>query len=184
MIKNTDDAWGLASIILHWLIAALVLTQIGLGWIAATWRLSPTKLDLLVWHKSFGILILLLVLVRAIWRLVNPVPRLPSAMPGWQKVAAHASHFALYALLFTLPLSGWVLNSAANIPFKAFWLLPLPDITGPNEAVADAADLTHLVLFWTLAAVLVVHIGAALDHHFRVRDDVLVKMLPLLRRKR
>ncbi len=182
MLRNTLNGWGAVSIALHWTIAALILFEFGLGWVAAEWPLSPAKLDLMVWHKSFGILALALVLLRLLWRLANVIPRLPATTPRWQQRAAHGSHLLLYLLQLAVPLSGWVINSAANFPFRVFWWFRLPAIAPPGDTLSHLAKLGHLYLFWALAAVLLLHIAAALDHHVRARDEVLIQMLPLLRR--
>lgn len=184
MLRNTVDSWGALAKLFHWIIAALILAQIALGWTAASWRLSPTKLNLFVWHKSIGMLILALVLLRLLWRLANPAPALPEEMPAWERRAAQASHFLLYALALALPLTGWIVNSAAKVPFQIFWTIPLPAIVSPDKGTADLAALAHLALFIALAAVLVAHIGAALRHHFVKHDDVLLRMLPETWRKK
>ena len=177
MIRNTDRSWGAPARLLHWLVAAFVFAQIGLGWAAVSWRLSPTKLDLFVWHKSVGIVVLALMVVRIGWRLANPPPAWPEQMGSLERRAARAGHCLLYLLLVLLPITGWIVSSAANVPFRIFWLVPLPAIVAPDEATADAAKLAHLTLVVALSALLVVHIGAALRHHFILRDDVLMRML-------
>lgn len=176
-LRNTERSWGAPARWLHWLTAALILVQIPLGVMAVNWRLSPTKLELFLWHKSLGLLLLLLVLARVGLRLAGPTPRLPPDMSGWERGAARASHFLLYALMLALPLSGWVINSAANVPLRVFGLFPLPDITPPNEALADAAERVHAGLVIALVLLLVAHVAAALRHHYGRRNDVLVRML-------
>lgn len=183
MLRNTADSWGGLAKLLHWLLALLVFGQLALGWAAVLWRLSPLKLDLFVLHKSFGLVVLVLMLPRLLWRLLNPTPLLPAAMPRWQRHAARVSHGLLYLLLLLLPLSGWVLSSAADIPFRVFWLWPLPALVAPDEAVEDTAAALHFVLVVLLGLVLSAHVGAALWHHYRLRDEVLVRMLPGRRRK-
>jgi cytochrome b561 len=178
MLRNTDLTWGAAAKLLHWLVAALVFLQIALGWAAVSWRLSPTKLDLFVLHKSFGILVLLLMVMRIAWRMVNTAPALPADMSPLERGAAHVSHLLLYVLLLVMPLTGWLVTSAANIPFRIFWLLPLLAIAEPDKAMADAAARMHFVLFVVMSLLLVAHIGAALRHHFLTHDDVLRRMLP------
>jgi cytochrome b561 len=178
MMRNTSQTWGTPAKTLHWTVALLVLVQIALGWTAVTWKLSPTKLDLFVLHKSTGMLILLLMLMRLFWRWTNVTPLLPIGMPTWERASAHASHFVLYFLLFLAPITGWIINSAANIPFRMYWLIPIPAIAGPDNALADAAARIHFGLFVLLSLVLVVHVGAALRHHFVARDNVLARMLP------
>ena len=178
MLANTADSWGAPAKFFHWTVALLILLQIGLGVTAVLWRLSPLKLELFVWHKSTGMLILVLMLARLAWRLANRSPQLPPATPRWERRAAHASHAALYALAIALPLSGWVINSAAAVPFSVLWLVPLPPIVAPDEHVEALAKLTHFSLLAALCLVLAVHIGAALRHHLVKRDDVLRRMLP------
>jgi cytochrome b561 len=177
MLRNTEQGWGVPAKLLHWAVAALVLVQICLGWVAVSWRLSPTKLDLFVWHKSIGLLILLLMLVRMAWRSVNVTPSLPAGRALLERRAARASHLLLYLVLLVMPLTGWIINSAANIPFRIFWLIPLPAIVQPDKVLADATARVHLALFIVLALLLVVHIGAALRHHFVKHNDVLTRML-------
>ncbi len=178
MLRNTDLSWGAPAKLLHWAVAALVLAQIALGWAAVSWRLSPTKLDLFVWHKSTGMLILVLMVVRVAWRSANVAPSLPADMRSLERRTAHASHLLLYLLLLLMPMTGWIVNSAANIPFRMFWLIPIPAIVEPDKATADLAARVHFVLFVVLSLLVAVHIGAALRHHFLKRNEVLVRMLP------
>lgn len=178
MWRNTSQSWGVIAKTLHWGVALLILAQFALGWTAVSWRLSPTKFDLFVWHKSIGITVLALVVLRLLWRAWNPPPGLPVDTAPWERRAAQLSHFLLYLLMLAMPLSGWVINSAANIPFKLFWLIPLPDLIGPDKSLAETAKLVHLILFWLLAAAVTLHAAAALRHHFGKRNDVLRRMLP------
>ncbi|HEY2254305.1 MAG TPA: cytochrome b/b6 domain-containing protein, partial [Variovorax sp.] len=115
----------------HWLIAALIFVQFALGWLASSWRLSPAKLNLFVWHKSTGMLILVLVILRLLWRLATPAPPLPVDSPIWERAAAHISHLLLYALMLAMPISGWIINAATGVPFRIFWRIPLPAISAP-----------------------------------------------------
>jgi cytochrome b561 len=178
MVRKPVDSWGSPAKFLHWLIAALVLVQIALGWSAVTWRLSPLKLDLFVWHKSIGLLILGLMLLRVLWRFSHRAPELPAGTARWERHAARLSHLLLYGLLLAMPLSGWIVNSAANIPVRVFWLVRLPNLVDPSKATEDIAARVHLLLFGVLALLLLVHVGAALRHHFVLRDNVLLRMLP------
>jgi cytochrome b561 len=168
----------------HWVIALLILVQFALGWLAASWRLSPAKLDLFVWHKSIGVLVLALVLLRLAWRLAAPAaPALPAHMPAWERTAARASHVLLYGLMLALPLSGWVIQSTSGMPFRIFRQWPLPAIAAADKAASDLAAMVHFSLGMALAALLAVHVGAALRHHFVQRDEVLKRMLPAWRRR-
>ena len=181
---NPDPSWSGIAKFLHWLVALLIFTQFALGWLAVTWQMSPTKLDLFVWHKSTGMLILMLVVLRLVWRGVAPAPPLPAGMPGWERVAAHASHALLYLVMLGMPLTGWIVSSASGVPFKMFRRFPLPAIVGADKHIADLASLAHFSLGVLLAALLVVHIAAALRHHFIQRDNVLLRMLPARRRSK
>jgi cytochrome b561 len=178
MLRNDTDSWGAPAKLFHWVMALLILAQIALGLTAVAWHISPTKLDLFVWHKSTGMLILALLALRLLWRLANRAPALPANMAAWERGAAHASHFLLYALMIALPVTGWVISSASNVPFRIFWAIPLPAIVAPDKAVADSFSTVHGWLVTLLALVLVAHIGAALRHHFVRRDTVLTRMLP------
>src|SRR6266508_3655653 len=178
MLRNASDSWGAPAKLFHWVMAALILAQITLGVMAASWRLSPTKIELFFWHKSTGALILALVALRLLWRLANPTPALPSGMAAWERAAARLSHLLLYVLMIALPVTGWIVNSASNVPFRIFWLIPLPAIVAPDKPTAELVALEHEGLVAVLALVLVAHIGAALRHHFVKRNAVLVRMLP------
>lgn len=175
MWRNSMQGWGLLSKTLHWLVAGLVAVQVVLGPVASDLKLSPLKLDLFVWHKSLGMLVLLLVLLRLGWRLGQPVPRPPEVSPLLRRLAG-LTHFLLYALLFVIPLSGWVVNSAAGIPLKLFWLVPLPDLTAPDDTLKETAAEVHEVAVAVLLAVLALHVAAALWHQFVRRDGILRRM--------
>jgi cytochrome b561 len=178
MLANTAQSWGAPAKLFHWTIALLIVAQIGLGITAAAWRLSPLKLELFVWHKSVGMLVLVLMLLRLAWRLTNRTPELPADTPAWERHAARASHALLYVLAIALPISGWVISSAAAVPFSVFWLIPLPAIVAPDELFEELAKSAHFGLVVALCLVLVVHIGAALRHHWVKRNEVLLRMLP------
>lgn len=178
MLRNTVDSWGAVAKLLHWFMALLLLMQLVLGVLAVVWPLSPAKLNLFIWHKSLGLALLLLVSIRLLWRWSNPVPGLPPAIPNWQRQASRVSHLLLYFCLIALPLTGWVMNSASNIPLKVFWLFRLPDITAPDKAMAQMMKDVHLGLVVLFVLLLAVHVLAALHHHFVRRDEVLARMLP------
>src|SRR5260370_2098188 len=136
MLRNASDSWGAPAKVFHWVMAALILAQVVLGLMAANWRVSPTKIELFFWHKSTGMLILALVGLRILWRLANPTPELPAGMAAWERAAAHLGHFLLYALMIALPVTGSLINSASHVPFRIFWLVPLPAIVAAGEPTA------------------------------------------------
>jgi cytochrome b561 len=141
---------------------------------------SPQRLKLYNWHKWAGVLVLSFSLLRLLWRLTHRPPPLPEAMaramPAWQRLAHQATHLALYALFFAVPLLGWAYSSAAGFQIVLFGLLPLPDWVPVNEALADALKPAHRYAAYALAALVVLHVGAALKHHFIDRDGLLHRM--------
>src|SRR5438445_13526182 len=122
MLRNASDSWGAPAKLFHWVTAALILAQIALGVMAASWRVSPTKIQLFFWHKSTGMLLLALVALRLLWRLANATPALPAGTPAWERAAARSGHALLYALMIAMPVTGWIVNSASAIPFRIFFL--------------------------------------------------------------
>ncbi|MGB0449775.1 MAG: cytochrome b [Porticoccaceae bacterium] len=174
-IRNTENSWGWLGKLLHWLTALLIFIQIPLGYYAEELKLSPLKLDLFVWHKSIGMLVLLLAAVRLLWRITGTIPiSLDSSKV--QRRLAQLAHTLLYGLMIALPISGWIITSAANIPTKLFWLVELPAIAGPDETLKSMAAEVHEICVTMLIIILVAHIGAALRHHFILRDSILKRM--------
>ncbi len=180
-LRNSTHRWGSVAQFLHWSVAALIFALMALGWLAVLTPLSPAKITLFYWHKSLGMLVLALVLVRLGWRAGNPPPEMPAALPWWEPFLARATHVFLYVLIVLMPVSGWLINSAAGIPFKIFWVLPLPAISPVSDSLERLFELVHLAVFWALAVVLIGHIGAALRHHFLLRNPILRRMLPFTR---
>ena len=169
------------AIALHWLIALLILVAFPLGVYMHELPLSPRKLQLYSYHKWIGITVLLAAATRLLWRIGH---RPPAPLPGprWQIVAAHAVHHLLYLLIVAVPLSGWLMSSALGFPVVWFGVLPLPDLIAKNKELGEALKEVHEALNFTLLALVVVHVAAALKHHFFDRDATLVRMLPLLRK--
>jgi len=166
------------AIALHWLLAVAIIVSFSVGLYMHDLPLSPQRLKLFNWHKWAGITILALSALRLLWRLAHRPPAdLP--MPGWQRRAAHATHQALYLLFFLVPLVGWAYSSAAGFPVVVYGVLPLPDFVPADKALADAIKPWHGRLAFTLAALVLVHVGAALKHHFVDRDRTLARMWPL-----
>ena len=177
MPRASESNYTGTAIALHWLLALALLTSFSVGLYMADLPLSPQRLKLFNWHKWAGVTIMTLSALRLLWRLTHRPPAdLP--MPAWQQRAAHLTHGALYLLFFAVPLVGWAYSSAAGFPVVWFGVLPLPDFVGPDKALAEAIKPWHGALAWALAALVVVHIGAALKHHFIDRDGLLTRMWP------
>lgn len=177
-IRNTLERWGSVAKFFHWVIVLLVVTQFTLAFIAEGLPIGLQKLAVLARHKSVGITILALATLRLLWRAANRTPAMPATMARWEMLAARGTHALLYALLLAVPLAGWIMSSAKNFPVSWFGFLQLPDLVAPNEATFETAHEVHEVLAFTLGAVAILHLLAALKHHFLDRDAVLRRMLP------
>lgn len=176
-LTNTDRRYGLVPQLLHWIVVALVIVQYVLAEAADELPLGMEKLAVITRHKSVGITILLVALVRVGWRLFDRPPA-PPPMPAWQRTAATLSHWGLYALLFALPLTGWMMSSAANYPVSWFGLVQLPDLVMPSQGLQEAMKEVHEGLFVALLSLSGLHVLAALKHQFVDRDGLLMRMLP------
>jgi len=189
MRGSRPERYDAAAILLHWVIglgiASLII--IGLAMVHLPMNIG-LKFELYQLHKSIGITVLLAALLRIIWRLTHKPPELPSAMPGLEKKAASASHFLLYALMLTVPLTGWAMVSVSpyNIPTVLYGVIPWPDmpiLSGlADKKTADAATtFLHHKLGYIFIALIGLHMAAALRHHFWLRDRILRRMLPFIR---
>ena len=182
--RNSPISYGMVAQAFHWIVAALVLVQFPLGVYAADLPVSLARLQWLTRHKSLGLLILAVVLVRLAWRAFNRPPSLPDAMPRWERVGAHVDHWLIYALLLAAPLTGWLYASAAGLPAGWFGLFAVPDLVPKDRAAAAVYHDWHVALVTLLGALVAVHIGAALRHAFVRRDGVMQRMLPWRQRER
>jgi cytochrome b561 len=176
--KNAAGSWGAVAKSFHWVLALLILCQLTLGKIAEGVRLSPLKLDLFVWHKSIGVTILLLVILRLAWRVNHSPPSAPAGIPGWETKLARIGHISLYLLMFAVPLTGWWISDTSRIPFKAYWLVPVPDLMPADKSASELASDVHGALTALLMLVVLIHIAAALRHHFFLHNNILTRMLP------
>jgi cytochrome b561 len=179
MSRQAVARYSSIAILQHWVSVALIVTLFGLGWRMISLPLSPAKFELYAFHKSLGFVVLALSTVRLLWRVAGPVPA-PVDGPVWQRRAAAAVHWTLYALLFALPLSGWLFNSFVGFPFSFLGLVDLPPLAAPEPALKENARLAHLWLGYLLLVVLAIHAAAALHHQFVKRDGALSRMLPSL----
>ncbi|MBL8299745.1 MAG: cytochrome b [Rhodanobacteraceae bacterium] len=180
--KSDANRWGLGARSLHWLMAALIIGLGVVGLYMADLPNSPQKVKIYALHKSTGLTVLALLLLRLAWRMADRRPD-ELAMPRWQAAAARAVHLLLYLLMFALPLSGWMYNSASGYPLQWFGLFNLPSLSGgADTALKEIAHAVHEYGFYLLVLLLAAHVGAALKHHFVDRDDTLARMLPLVRR--
>jgi cytochrome b561 len=176
-VRNTTVRWGSVAQFLHWLIVALIIVQVILALRAENLH-GMAKLAMLARHKSVGLTVLMLAVVRLSWRLINPTPILPSTLKPYERRLANFTHAALYALIFALPITGWIMTSARGFPVSWFNLFQLPDLVAKNRQLYETMQDTHEALAWTLGAVALLHLAGALKHHFVLKDSVLRRMLP------
>jgi cytochrome b561 len=174
--RNTTRAWGTLSKSLHWIVVLLILCQPLIANYADSLS-GAAKIGPLALHKSLGITILGLAIIRLVWRLLNPVPS-TNGLRTWERVLARLSHLLLYALIFAMPLTGWMMSSARNFPVSWFNLVQLPNLVAPGRETYELMHDLHGALFAALVLVALLHVAGALKHHFLDRNDVLKRMLP------
>ena len=176
--RNTTRAWGVVSKTFHWVIVLLILAQWLIAERADDLPNGLAKLQTLALHKSIGMTVLMLAIVRLVWRWANPVPTLDGVTRGWERLLAHVSHVALYALNFAMPLTGWLMSSAHNYPVSWFHLFQWPDLVQPDHELSERLEWLHKLLFKVLVGVAALHVLGALKHHVVDRNEVLKRMLP------
>jgi cytochrome b561 len=162
----------------HWSIAALIVAVFGLAWYMDALPLGPLKADMYNLHKSIGLTILALAVLRLAWRMTHRPPPLPLDTPGWERLGAHAGHAALYVFLFLQPLLGLGIAFYSSFPTRIYGLFNLPSPVAPNKAVMDFMAETHELVGTLLLVTVGVHVAAALRHHFILKNNILRRMLP------
>lgn len=163
------------AVALHWLVALLIFAGFTLGLYMVDLPLSPHKLRLYSYHKWLGVTVWMLVVIRLAWRLAHTPPPLPAGIAAWQRRASAIVHGLLYVLMVAIPISGWVMSSAKGFQTVWFGVLPLPDLVGKDRALGETLTSVHKALNFTLLGLVVIHVGAALQHHF-------IERLPFLQR--
>ncbi len=164
------------AIVLHWLVALLIFVAFPLGVYMHELPVSPDKLKLYSYHKWIGITILMLASARVMWRATYTPPPLPGSMAQWQHRVTHIVHGLLYVLILVIPLSGWLMSSAKGFQTVWFGVLPLPDLVGKDKALGELLAEVHEALNFTLLVLVILHVGAALKHHFIERQPFLQRM--------
>lgn len=179
--RNTTENYGLVAKGFHWLIALLVIGLLALGlYMSAQEPPTPQVFKLYALHKSLGITVLALAVLRVLWRLYNAHPLPLPNHKAWEKVLAKAVHAFLYLSLFLMPLSGWVMSSAKGYSVSVFNLFTLPDFVPRSDSLAEAAEEVHEIAAYTLIAIVVLHAAGAIKHHVIDKDSTLRRMLPAI----
>jgi len=173
--------YSLTAIVLHWLLALALFGMFGMGLFMTDLPISPLRLKLYNWHKWAGVTVLSLSLLRLIWRLTHQPPALPEglvqSMPRWQRLAHHATHHALYALFFIVPLVGWAYSSAAGFSIVLFGVLPLPDFVPADKSLAELIKPWHEISAFAMMALVFVHVAAAFKHQWISKHRLIQRML-------
>lgn len=167
---------------LHWLVGLGMLATFGVGIYMSDLPFSPAKLQIYSWHKWAGVTLFLLSVLRLAWRLTHQPPGAVAGMPAWQHAAAEWMHRLLYVLMLAIPLSGWLMSSAKGFQTVYFGILPLPDLIAKNVALSEILEKVHGSLNLLMVTMVALHAAAAIKHHIIDRDEVLVRMLPFLKR--
>ncbi len=175
---GTATGYGPVGKTLHWLIFALLAAQYALGWTMPDVHRDTKAEGLIAWHLGVGAAIIAVVLLRLIWRAMNPVPLETKNLPPWQVFLAHATHWLLYLGLVVLLGLGWANASARGFPIALLGVVPLPPIMPVGSRIGLQAGDIHIFLSWCLLAIIGLHVLAALYHRVVLRDRVLQRMLP------
>jgi cytochrome b561 len=177
MIDTTVPGYTLTARILHWITAALVLIMVPIGVAMANADFGGAQDTLYHLHRSIGVLLLPIVVIRLIYRLRNPAPPLPADIPWIQQLAAHMTHWGLYTLLIVQPVVGWIATSAYRAPILFFWLFEVPPIWPVDQAFSERMFAVHRLIGIAIVLLVCAHVGAALFHHFIRKDRILMRMV-------
>lgn len=177
-LRNSSRRYGIISISLHWIFAIAVYAMFGLGlWMVTLsyydgWYHQAPEL-----HKSIGVLLMMGLVIRVIWRHISPPPAAPKTHSKFTRISAVAAHITLYALLFALLISGYLISTAEGKPISVFGIFDVPATLADAGSQADIAGVIHLWLAWSVVILSVLHGLAALKNHFIDKDDTLKRML-------
>lgn len=178
-MDDLPSRYSAAQKVLHWTMAVLIVVMVAVGLTMTNMGDGPLKNALYELHKSTGLLVLVLALIRVAVRRTRSAPPL-EPMPEWQRMAAYTSHYSMYVLIVLVPLMGWIATSYCCKPVNFLWTVPvsLPIPDAPTMEAAKPLFLIHFTLAFILAAIVTIHVTAALHHHFVKRDRTLLRMLP------
>jgi len=178
-IRNTENSYGSVSKTLHWVVSLLVVCLLTAGLIMVRMEDSATKFQIYGIHKSFGLTLLAIMVFRLFWTSTNTRPRYPASTPEWQRFAARTLHFLLYVALIMMPLTGWIMSTAADHIPSYFGLFNVPMPLIPlNKSLAGITHLSHTIIAWSLIGLIVMHIGASIKHYFIDKDGIMQRMFP------
>ena len=162
--------------LMHWLLALAILLTFSFGLYMVELPFSPQRLKQYNWHKWTGMTILILSCLRLLWRLTHRPPALPAGLPVWQRLASSGTHALMYALFFAIPLAGWAYSCALGFPIVLYGVIELPCMLARDPELAKTLKLVHQYLAYCLAGLVSIHVLAALQHQFILKDGLLSRM--------
>lgn len=177
-MRNTDNTYGVVAKSFHWLLFLMLTFSVVAGNFLASLPKGAEKMQAAGMHKSFGAIILMLIMLRLVWRLINKTLRLPDGTTAGEAFAAKAMHWGLYVLMFAQPLAGIMMSQAAGIPVSFFGLFEFPVFLDKDPELAKTFLSIHRTVWIILVIAVIGHVGAALHHHFIKKDNVLKQMTP------
>ena len=180
MLRNTVKSWGSLSRWFHWVLGIAIIGMIAYGWWMNHFPARPDRFFYRSIHADIGYVVLLLTVIRLIWRGVNPTPALPDDMPGWQRIGGRVTHVLLYLVTILVAMLGWAMSGARppNQNYASwFGLFNIPQFTSPDKVAAGAYEDRHILFAYVLLALIVLHVAAAVWHHFIRRDRVAMRMV-------
>jgi cytochrome b561 len=177
MLKNDAHRYGAISQSLHWLIACCLAGMLAMGFLMdeVSGELKPWLIGV---HKSIGMTLLFLVMVRFVWRLLNVSPSAPETLSPLMQKAAHLAHYVLYGVMVAMPISGWLMSSAFGRSVDYFGWFTIPDMIAKDRYVGMVMKESHEWIAFAMIGLVLAHAGAALYHHYVYKDNVLARMLP------
>ena len=183
---NTTLRYGSVAMTLHWLIAAAIIVNIFVGlYMGDLPREAPSTFEIFALHKSIGLAVLALSVLRVVWWLVNPIPPSPSGLARWMKIAGKAAHYLFYFLIVAIPLAGWLMVSVGSMghPTSVFGLFDWPSFPiladiprSAGRPYHEAFETIHVLLAWGAIVLILLHVGAALYHQFIRKDQLISRM--------
>lgn len=178
MTRNSAREWGWPAKALHWTGAAIIPVLLVHGWWMTHLTPRPDRLANYAWHAALGYDLLALVVLRLLWRWLNPVPELPPDLKPWERLAAHVGHISLYVLVLTASLTGWMVATTFRVPMTTdLFGIEVPVIVAAvDRSMREWLEESHVVLAYVLAAVVMIHVIGALRHHYLKRNDILRRM--------
>jgi cytochrome b561 len=183
MISSSTRRYSGVAMILHWLIALLIVLNFAAVWVAQTMP-RPERMQIMANHKSIGLTVLILTVIRIVWRITHRPPPLQRSLQPWENLLARLVHALFYLLMIGIPLTGWAMVSSGG-PVRVFGLLRLPALPVPtSETAGDTFHDVHEKLAWLMLGLFVLHVLGALKHQFVNRDSALGRMIPFLRAPR